>query len=77
MEGWKIYGGFQDGSLKGRLFGKVENGMEEKMGGKKIKEGPQYFILLKLEGKVEGKFFIKAMKMKLLFCPLINYKKIK
>ena len=40
MEGWKIYGGFQDGSLKGRLFGKVENGMEEKMGGKKIKEGP-------------------------------------
>ena len=60
MEGWKIYGGFWDGSLKSRLFGKVENGMEEKMGGKKIKEGPTIFDPFEIGRKSGGKVFYQS-----------------
>ena len=77
MRGWKIYGGFWDGSLKDRLFGKVENEMEEKIRGKKIKVGPIIFYPSKIRRKSGGNFFIKAMEIKLLSCPLINYKKVK
>ena len=71
MRGWKIYGEFWNWSLKGRLFDKVENEMEEKMGGKKMKVRPTIFYL-KL-----SKLFYQSNKEQITLVSLINYKKVK
>ena len=39
------------------MFGKVENGMEEKIGGKKMKMKPTIFYPSKIRRKNWGKFF--------------------
>ena len=47
---------------------------EGKEEGKKCMWGLQFFILSTLKGKVEGNFFTKAIKSKLLICLFFNLK---